>query len=182
MNELNEDDGLPGEVHHLSSLLPSLSLPLRCFLVVEKCPTEWQHFDLYLIRDESVVFYVGQSRCSFQRLWNHIYDGWKGRSLLGRFVLMNWPRSLRFVVEFHHSQAEPFTPFGHDLNLAEQFLIATHRPCFNETHNPNPTSLPPGYNPPTVRVRHPRNPKAMIREAGLANQQIERTNPTIWNP
>ena len=162
------------------SLLPSLSLPLRRFLVVESCPAEWQHFDLYLFRDEETVFYVGQSHIAFNRVWNHIYDGWKGRSLVGRFVLMNWPAALHFAVELHHSQAKRFSPLGHNLNLAEQSLITQYCPCFNETHNPSPTRLPAHYNPPTVRVRHPRNPRAMIREAGLANQQAERGNAEIW--
>ncbi len=165
-----------------SALLPSLTLPLRRFLVVESCPPEWAHFDLYLLRDEATTFYVGQSHTAFNRVWSHIYDGWKGRSLVGRFVLMNWPRSLHFVVELHYSQAEGFESVDHDLNRAEQQLIAQYRPCFNDTHNPNPTPRPAHYNPPTILVRHPRNPQAMIREAGLANQQAaERADPTIWS-
>lgn len=181
MIERSEETEFLGETRSLSSPLPSLSLPLRRFLIVEKCPAEWQHFDLYLVRDESVVFYVGQSYTAFNRVWSHIYDGWKGRSLVGRFVLMNWPRALHFVVELYHSQAADFQPVDHDLNRAEQKLIAAYCPCFNDTHNPNPASLPAHYNPPTVRVRHPRNPQAMIREAGLANQQAERSDPTIWS-
>jgi len=182
MIERSEETEFLQETRSLSSTLPSLSLLLRRFLVVEKCPAEWQHFDLYLFRDESVVFYVGQSYTAFNRVWSHIYDGWKGRSLVGRFVLMNWPRSLRFVVELYHSQAAAFQPVEHDLNRAEQQLIAAYRPCFNDTYNLSPTPLPAHLNPPTVVVRHPRNPKAMIREAGLANQQIEQIDPTIWNP
>lgn len=164
-----------------SPVLPSLILPLRRFLVVENCPAEWQHFDLYLFRDEETVFYVGQSHTAFSRVWSHIYDGWKGRSLVGRFVLMNWPAALHFTVELYHSGAERFAPLGHDLNQAEQSLIGDCCPCFNETHNLNPTPLPARYNPPTVRVRHPRNPRAMIREAGLANQQAERGNAEKWD-
>lgn len=162
------------------SPLPTLSLPLRRFLVVESCPAEWQHFDLYLFRDAETTFYVGQSHTAFSRAWSHIYDGWKGRSLVGRFVLMNWPAALHFVVELHHSQSERFAAVGYDLNRAEQMLIGAYCPCFNDTHNPTPTPLPGHYNPPTVRVRHPRNPRAMIREAGLANQQEERRNPGGW--
>lgn len=162
------------------SPIPSLTLPLRRFLVVETCPAEWQHFDLYLFRDGEAIFYVGQSHAAFSRVWSHLYDGWKGRSLVGRFVLMNWPAALHFVVELHHSQAERFAALEYDLNRAEQMLIAQHCPCFNNTHNPNPTPLPTHYNPPTRRVRHPRNPRAMIREAGLVNQQAERGNAEIW--
>lgn len=167
------------EMNSFSPLLPSLELPLRRFLVVESCPVEWQHFDLYLLRDGETTFYVGQSHTAFNRVWRHIYDGWKGRSLVGRFVLMNWPRALHFVVEFHDSRAERFRPVEHDLNRAEQMLIASCQPCFNDLHNPNPASLPVKYNPPTLRVRHPRNPQAMMREAALANQQEERRNAGI---
>lgn len=162
------------------SSYPLYTVPLRRFLVVENCPAEWQHFDLYLFRDEQTIFYVGQSHTAFDRVWSHLYDGWKGRSLVGRFVLMNWPAALHFVVELHHSQAERFALVEHDLNRAEQMLIAQYAPCFNDTHNPCPTLLPAHYNPPTLRVRHPRNPRAMIREAGQANQQAERSRTTQW--
>ena len=154
---------------------------MRRFLVMENCPDEWQHFDLYLFRDDKAVFYVGQSHTASNRVWSHIYNGWKGRSLVGRFVLMNWPRALHFVIELHHSQAERFQAVAHDLDRAEQMLIAQYTPCFNDVYNPTPTPLPTGYNPPTVGVRHPRNPKAMIREAGLANQQAERESASVWN-
>ncbi|HRJ45067.1 MAG: hypothetical protein KJZ86_00375 [Caldilineaceae bacterium] len=160
--------------------LPSLIFPLRRFLVVEQCPAEWQHFDLYLFRDEEVVFYVGQSYTAFNRAWSHIYDGWKGRSLVGRFVLMNWPRALHFVVELHHSQADRFAVVENNLNRAEQMLIQRHQPCFNDIYNPNPTPLPAHYNPPTSLVRHPRNLPTMIRQAEQANQQESRRNPDEW--
>ncbi|MBX3052867.1 MAG: hypothetical protein KF753_15385 [Caldilineaceae bacterium] len=166
----------------MNPIPPSLILPLRRFLVVENCPAEWQHFDLYLFRDEETVFYIGQSHTAFNRVWSHIYDGWKGRSLIGRFVLMNWPRALHFTVEFCYSQAERFEPVEYNLNRAEQMLIARHTPCFNDTHNPHPAPLPTHYNPPTVRVRHPRNPRAMIREAGQANQRAEQSSATLWEP
>ncbi len=165
---------------HSSFQTPALLLPLRRFLAVENCPSEWAHFDLYLFRDEEIVFYVGQSHTAFSRVWSHLYDGWKGRSLVGRFVLMNWPAALHFVIELHCSQAERFAPLENNLNRVEQMLIAQHAPCFNDLHNPTPTPLPAYYNPPTVRVRHPRNPRVMIREAGLANQQAERESAALW--
>ena len=161
--------------------LPSLILPLRRFLVVENCPPEWEHFDLYLFRDEETTFYVGQSHTAFNRVWSHIYDGWKGRSLVGSFVLMNWPRALHFAVELYDSQSERFQSVENDLNRAQQMLITQHRSCFNNIHNPHPTPLPVEYNLPIVRVRHPRNPKAMIREAGLANQQAKRNSDLHWH-
>jgi hypothetical protein len=33
-------------------------IPLKRFLLIDQCPAEWKGLDLYLLRDESVVFYV----------------------------------------------------------------------------------------------------------------------------
>ena len=40
---------------------PKISISLKRFLLIEQCPEDWKVFDLYLFRDEEVVFYVGQS-------------------------------------------------------------------------------------------------------------------------
>jgi hypothetical protein len=72
-----------------------IAVPLTEFLLTEQhCPPEWRPYDLYLCRDDEVVFYVGQSHVAFDRVWQHILDGFKGRSMLGRFILCNWPASL----------------------------------------------------------------------------------------
>ncbi|MEZ4636813.1 MAG: hypothetical protein R2873_25580 [Caldilineaceae bacterium] len=61
-----------------SQLTPTaIVLPLREFLVISECPQAWQAYDLYLFRDEEVVFYVGRSQTAFTRVWEHIYDGFK---------------------------------------------------------------------------------------------------------
>lgn len=36
-------------------------ISLKRFLLMEQCPADWKGLDLYLFRDETVVFYVGQS-------------------------------------------------------------------------------------------------------------------------
>ena len=38
-----------------------VAISLKRFLLIEQCPAEWKGLDLYLFRDEAVVFYVGQS-------------------------------------------------------------------------------------------------------------------------
>jgi hypothetical protein len=47
---------------------PEVNLSLKAFLQIEHCPEEWRRLDLYLIRDEEVIFYVGQSYVAFHRL------------------------------------------------------------------------------------------------------------------
>ena len=54
-----------------------IALPLKRFLIVAVCPPDWRAFDLYLFRDDEVVFYVGQSHLAYDRVWQHIADGYK---------------------------------------------------------------------------------------------------------
>jgi hypothetical protein len=72
-------------------------LPLKRFLLIEQCPATWQTLDLYLFRDDAVAFYVGQSHVAFDRVWEHLRNGFKGRSVVGRFIWSNWPKSLSFT-------------------------------------------------------------------------------------
>jgi hypothetical protein len=78
---------------------PPVAIPLQRFLLTEQCPPEWRLFDLYLFRDAQAMFYVGQSHMAFVRVWEHIIQGFKGRSVVGRFILSNWPVSMKFMVE-----------------------------------------------------------------------------------
>ena len=122
---------------------------MKEFLITEqRCLPEWRPFDLYLFRDEHVVFYVGQSYVAFDRVWRHILDGFKGRSMVGRFILCNWPASMKFVIELLSSRSSAFDPVDNDLNLAEQLLIEQFSPCFNVALNSQPTPLPAKYAPP----------------------------------
>jgi hypothetical protein len=63
-----------------------IAISLKRFLLIEQCPEEWKGFDLYLFRDEDVVFYVGQSQLAFARVWEHLMGGFHGHSLVGHFV------------------------------------------------------------------------------------------------
>lgn len=149
-------------------------LRLREFLVIGECPEAWRAYDLYLFRDGEVVFYVGRSQTAFTRVWTHLYDGFKGRSLVGRFVLMNWPRALQFTVELRCSKDEQFSALGHSVEAAEAALIEQYAPCFNEVLNRAPTLLPVSYNPPTAKGRRPRSPNRMIHDAEQANRWADR--------
>lgn len=146
----------------------SVALPLRKFLTLTACPPGWQGFDLYLLRDESVAFYAGQSYCAFQRVWDHIQGGPHGHSIPGRFVLVNWPRSGGFTIELFSSGGPRFAAAGHDLAAAERLLIAETRPCFNVALNQQPAPLPPGYLPPNAPIKHLHSYRRMLREAGYA--------------
>jgi hypothetical protein len=152
---------------------PTVVLPISKLLTIERCPSEWRRHDLYLFRDDAVVFYVGQSYNAFERVWAHLYGGFKGRSVVGRFVLYNWPRSMRFVVELMHSQSARFDPLGNDLDAAERYLIEQLSPCFNEAWNSHPTPLPDEYAPPSARGRRPKSIKRMMHAAARACQLEE---------
>ena len=52
-------------------------LSLKRFLLIEQCPADWKGMDLYLFRDDAVVFYVGQSHLAFARVWDHLLGGFK---------------------------------------------------------------------------------------------------------
>lgn len=147
---------------------PKVTISLKRFLLIEQCPEAWHSFDLYLFRDDAVVFYVGQSHLAFARVWQHLLDGFKSRSLLGRFVWSNWPTSMRFTIELLSSQNAQFHAVGHDVTAAEQGLIAQWSPCLNVAHNRQPAPLPPAYRPPNASLRCGRSLKKLIYQAERA--------------
>ncbi len=154
-----------------------VSLPFKEFLQIELCPPDWRRFNLYLIRDEEVVFYVGQSYVAFQRVWNHFYAGFKGRSLIGRFLVCNWPVSMRFTVIFLSSKDARFEAVEHDLNRCEEQLIQQYAPCLNTAMNPQPTPLPERYYSPYTSLKFYRHPRKCIQQAA---QAIEAERKRAW--
>ena len=149
---------------------PKVTLALKRFLLIEQCPEEWKGLDLYIFRDNAVVFYVGQSYLAFARIWEHLLNGFKGHSIMGRFIWVNWPKSMNFTIELLSSQFTQFNSVGNDLDAAEQGLIQQWSPCFNVSHNSQPTPLPAAYLPPNARFRRRRSLKQLIREAARAVQ------------
>lgn len=143
-------------------------ISLKRFMLLEQCPADWKGFDLHLFRDESVAFYVGQSQLAFARVWEHLLGGFKGHSIMGRFVWCNWPKSMNFTIELLSSQYEQFEGVGNDLNASERMLIQLGSPCFNVSHNPQPTPVPDSYLPANAPFRRRQSLPMLIREAERA--------------
>ncbi len=143
-------------------------ISLKRFLLIEQCPSAWKDLDLYLFRDDSVAFYVGQSRLAFARVWEHLLGGFKGHSIVGRFVWANWPVSMKFTIELLSSQNEQFAVVGNDLSAAERLMIQQWSPCFNISQNVRPTPIPQAYQPANARFRFGRGLNKLIHEAERA--------------
>ena len=143
-------------------------------MLIDTCPSDWRPLDLYLFRDEEVVFYVGQSYVAFDRVWDHLRNGFKGRSTIGRFILCNWPASLKFTIELLSSRSARFADVDYDLNAAERELILQLSPCFNEMLNNRPTPLPERYALPNARPRCSRSLTKLVREAERAVHMDEK--------
>lgn len=154
-----------------------VAVSLKRFLLIEQCPAEWKGLDLYLFRDEALVFYVGQSHLAFARVWDHLLSGFKGHSIMGRFVWCNWPRSMNFGIELLSSQSGEFATVGNEVNAAERLLIRQWSPCFNLSQNSQPTPLPNSYLPPNAPFRRRRSLTMLIREAERA---VQAEDTKLW--
>jgi hypothetical protein len=152
-------------------------ISLKRFLLIEQCPADWTGLDLYLFRDEAVVFYVGQSQLAFARVWEHLLSGFKGHSIMGRFVWCNWPTSMRFTVELLSSRLEQFNTVGNDVDAAERSLIRQWAPCFNVSQNSQPTPVPKSYLPPNAPFRRRRSLNMLIHEAERA---VKAEDTELW--
>lgn len=155
----------------------NVAIPLKRFVLVEQCPTAWKGLDLYLFRDKDVVFYVGQSYLAFARVWEHLINGFKGHSIVGRFVWCNWPISMSFTIEFLSSQSEQFGVVGNELSASERLLIQRWSPCFNISQNSQPTPVPNSYLPPNAPFRRRRSLNMLIREAERA---VKAEDTKLW--
>ena len=152
-------------------------IALKRFLLIEQCPADWKNLDLYLFRDEAVVFYVGQSHLAFARVWEHLLGGFKGHSIVGRFVWCNWPKSMSFTVELLSSQSEHFHVVGHDVSACERLLIQRWLPCFNLSQNSQPTPVPECYLPPNAPFRRRRSLNMLLHEAERA---VKAEDTRLW--
>jgi len=155
----------------------TIAISLKRFLLLGECPTDWKDLDLYLFRDETVVFYVGQSCLAFARVWEHLMSGFKGHSIVGRFVWCNWPVSMKFTIELLSSRSWQFNAVGNDLNAAERMLIRQWSPCFNMSQNSQPTLVPAHYLPPNARLRCSRSFTRLIRQAEHA---VRAEDDQLW--
>jgi len=155
----------------------NIAMPLMRFLLVQQCPASWQNLDLYLFRDENVVFYVGQSYLAFARVWEHLLNGFKGHSIVGRFVWCNWLSSMNFTIELLSSRSEQFSDVRNELNASERLMIQRWSPCFNVSLNDQPTPLPNTYLPPNAPFRRRRSFNALIHEAERA---VKAEDMKLW--
>jgi hypothetical protein len=153
--------------------MDGVRIRVKRFLLLEECPAPWKDMDLYLFRDGDTVFYVGQSYRAFDRVWEHIRNGYKARSDVGRFLLVNWPKSLKFEIELLSSRSVEFEEVGRDPAAAEELLIRRYRPGFNDSLNEDPTALPAAYRPPSSPIRCPRSPRGLRSQAARAVRKDE---------
>lgn len=159
-----------------------VEIKIKEFLIHESCPKDWEMLDIYLLRDGEIVFYVGQSERAFDRVWQHIRDGYKGQSKIGRFILCNWPLSMNFTLELHSSHSLKMLDLAQLTSLVginpalpvEKALIEKYSPCFNHLLNPDPTPLPGRYSPTTAPLTHARSLKKIIRESRYHVQAEQR--------
>ena len=152
-------------------------ISLKRFLLIEQCPADWKGLDLYLFRDEVAVFYVGQSYLAFARVWEHLLSGFKGHSIMGRFVWCNWPTSMKFTIELLSSQLEQFGVVGNELSASERLLIQRCSPCFNISQNGQPTPVPDSYLPANAPFRRRRSFNMLIHEAERA---VKAEDTKLW--
>lgn len=154
-----------------------VAISLKRFLLIEQCPVDWKGLDLYLFREAAAVFYVGQSHLAFARVWEHLIAGFKGHSIVGRFVWCNWPVSMKFTIELLSSHSVQFQSVGNDLNAAERSLIQQWLPCFNVSQNSQPTPVPAQYLPPNARLRCSRSLNKLIHQAERA---VKAEDHRLW--
>lgn len=154
-----------------------ITISLKRYLLIEQCPASWKGLDLYVFRDENVVFYVGQSHLAFARVWEHLMSGFKGHSIVGRFIWCNWPQSMNFTIELLSSKSESFKDVANELNACERSLIQKWSPCFNVSQNIQPTELPSSYLPANAPFRRRRSFHALLHEAERA---VKAEDTKLW--
>lgn len=108
---------------------------------------------IYVVRDERLIFYVGQSRRDVvTRFWEHM----QAPSKLGQLISLNTPASHDWSVDFYaladcaafvrQKSLFALQEWQHfDMDMAEQALIHGLCPVLNHDFNAKPTPLPARY-------------------------------------
>jgi hypothetical protein len=110
---------------------------------------------IYLVRDDSLVFYIGiLGRSILNHLLEHfgVVVGGPPADRLGRLILDNAPSSSGWVVDLLRlADCEPIVrkvqPMIRRVDAARALfcLVNYYRPCLVEKDNPNPVPLPERY-------------------------------------
>lgn len=108
---------------------------------------------IYVVRDDALIFYVGQSRRDVvTRFWEHLQKP----SRLGQFIQLNEPVSHQWAVDFYaladcatfvrQKSLFALQEWQHfDMDMAEQAMIQGMHPVLNLDFNEKPTPLPTRY-------------------------------------
>lgn len=150
----------------------------------------------YLIRDDQLVFYIGQSkRDVITRFQEHMQKP----SKLGRIVTLNQPSSLNWSVDFYtmadcrpfvqQKSLLPMQAWEHfDMDMAESAMINRFNPIVNHDFNVNPTPLPANYRGHEV-LTHLQTPilsdantthRVWLNKMSLAGWVYENAAQKVW--
>lgn len=84
----------------------------------------------YIVRDGDIVLYVGETTNIISRLANHISIATlfanRSPSLLGKIIRRNYPKSLKWLIEFRPCDLSEV-----DRKKVEKTLIKQLKPCLN---------------------------------------------------
>lgn len=151
---------------------------------------------IYVVRDQTVVFYVGQSkRDVVERFWEHLHKP----SRLGQLIQQNEPDSHNWQVDFYTlADCRPFVSQkslfamqaweAFDMDMAEEALIRQLKPILNRDFNAKPSLLPQRYRgqelaaTPQFDLHAPQN-RVWLNRMSLAGWVYEETEDgqLIWH-
>jgi hypothetical protein len=152
---------------------------------------------IYLVRDETLVFYIGQSkRDVITRFQEHMQKP----SRLGKIIKLNSPDSHQWSIDFYTMEdCRPFVQQKSlftmqaweqfDMTMAESAMIQALKPVINQDFNPNPTPLPNRYRGHAVidggetAVSPPTQNRIWLNKMSLAGwvyEQDKQTNQRVW--
>lgn len=138
---------------------------------------------IYVVRDEALVLYVGQTERNvvvrFAEHLNHL-------SRLGQLIKMNYPACLNWSVDLYTlADCRPYVAqqalwvvqdgLPYDVDMAEIGMIQKMQPVVNFDHNPHPTPLPDAYRGHDVLQKRP--PSFFIEENELEDASQEWITP-----
>jgi len=109
---------------------------------VYHCKVDCRFHCIYMIRDEDVIMYVGQSVDIQKRLQAHI-----GFDRVGEVICYSLPQSLGWTMELYSlNDCDALLNDCYlDVDSAEFDIIVHFKPCLNELYNRDKPILPERY-------------------------------------